>query len=167
MKFSFQAIDANGNPARGVLRADDEANAREALLSETLFPKRLEEVADDEKVTWAPRARILARHGNANSGSSQIELPPGCRGQRTTLHFGGRSAAGELALAAEGGVYFRADDAAHSRILAPGDVEVARLVGFPARTLEIVLVSGESLFFPAGFVFANAFMRRVAKALSA
>jgi hypothetical protein len=164
VKFSFQAIDERGNPVRGVLRAEDEADAREALLSETLFPKRVEAVAEEAQVTWVARGRIKARHG-VGAGEPVAEIPAGAPRLRTALAGAGTAIAGELAQDGEGGVVFRAFGGAGSRAIAHDAVELARIVGFPARRLEIVLVSGESVFFPAGFVVASGVARRIVAAL--
>jgi hypothetical protein len=160
MKFQFEAIDEAGRPVRGVLRADDELAARDVLRGEGLFPKRVSTVSEETRTTWAPRRRPAPAADN-----SMAAMPAAVRRQRVMLRAPGGWRRGELAFPADGVLLFRADDEAGSEVVALDTIEVARLVGFPWRRLELVLVTGRTLEFPAGVVFARPFFRDLVRAV--
>lgn len=156
MKFQFEAIDESGRPVRGVLRADDESAGRDALRADGLFPKRLGAVAEETRTTWAPKRRPAA------GAESAPPVPSATRRQRVVLCGLG---AGELTFPVDGVLTFLADDEARSEVVALDTIELARIVGFPWRRFQLVLMTGRTLEFPAGFVLARPFFRDLVRAL--
>lgn len=168
MKFRFQAINERATVVRGVLRADDAEHARNLLFGETLFPKSVEEVSEDEKVTWIPRQQVMRRHEERRDGAADgpPRLPVDTRRAPTSLVTGGRGVRGNLGVAPTGEVVFEASgDAAKSRVFRAEDIEMVRVSGFPARWLQLFLVNGELVEFPAGFLLTGAVFKAARAAL--
>lgn len=168
MKFHFTAIDEGGRVVRGVLRADDEAGARDALLSENVFAKQLQRADEEEKVTWAPRGRIKARMANAATWNKQKEAAdakPVAAAFRTVVLAGHDvQGAGEAGLSEDGAFVFVPDGKdAESLRLGPEDLEIVSLVGFPMRVLRLTLVSGRMVELKAGFFVASGAARQIVR----
>ena len=165
MRFRFQAVDSRGNVVREVLRAENEDEAREILFEEELFPKSLEPVGEDEKVTWVARERVMRRQSEA--AAKATETAPRISGAvphtNTTMHRGPESTQGLIGLREDGTMLFQPDRTEHATVvLTPADVEDARLSGFPLRQLRIFQLDGDLLEFPAGVLFAGPLYRRIA-----
>jgi len=140
--------------------ATSEDDAREVLLGETLFARALEEAPEHERVTWAPRGRILRAHEEAAEraadGGGEARIPPGASTLRTVLSRGAHRTAGCLGLAAGGRVLFApGPEEPATVVLTREKVEVARIAGFPSRRLVVCLLDGSLLEFRAGFIVTN------------
>ncbi len=154
MKFRFQGIDGGGRVVRGILRAGDEAEAREMLLSEQVFPKNLDATGEEEQVTWVSKSWVKEQHTRARaSGDAKASMPPGSPVAAAVLDDGTEVVSGRFA-AGEEGVYFETGGVV--REWRADGVETARLAGFPGRRLMVSLLDGSLLEFRAGFVFAPA-----------
>ncbi|MCB2155432.1 hypothetical protein KQI84_11135 [bacterium] len=166
MRFRFQAVDSRGRVVREIMRADNEEEAREILLDEELFPKSLEPVGEDEKVTWVARDRVKRRAGEAAARAT--ETAPRVSGSvphaHTTLHRGNESVQGLLGVREDDTLLFQPDKSNEATIvLTPDRVEDAQLSGFPLRQLRVFQLDGELLEFPAGFLFSGPIFRRITK----
>jgi hypothetical protein len=161
MKFRFEAIDGQGTVLRRVLRADDEASAREALLAEGIFPKRMEPVDEDEKISWTPRtgARELQERVKSHREGTSGTEPEVRERMPAVLRRGNTSTRGSLIIRSDNSVLFEGGD--QRVVMQREQVETARLAGFPVRVLRIAMLDGELLEFGAGFLFAGGFHRRV------
>jgi hypothetical protein len=165
MKFRFEAIDERGTVIRHVLRADSEDNARETLLAEGIFPKRIEPAPEDEKVSWSPRAaaRQLQQRVHAQ-GQPNTSEPQTRQTLHATLHRGNQTHRGTLTTRSDNSILFQSGD--FEILIHPDKVETARVAGFPLRTLRIAMLDGELLEFPSGLLFANPTFKRIAKSLA-
>lgn len=164
MRFRFQAVDSRGTVVREVMRAESEEEAREILLEEELFPKSLEPVGEDEKVTWASRDRVIRKAGAAAAQitASVPRVGVSVPHVHTTLHHGSESIQGLLGLSEDDTLLFQPDQAnAATVVLTPDRVEDARLAGFPLRQLRVFQLDGDLLEFPAGFLFSGPLYRRI------
>jgi hypothetical protein len=166
MRYSFQAIDEQGRVIRGVLRAENEEEARELLLGENVFPKRLEEAEEGVKVTWAPKGRIKAQYEQRGAGGSAEEPAKAVRALfSTTLLFGmeGAPVAGRAGLTEQNGFVFEAPG--RRLQFAREEVETAAIGGFPGKVLRITLLSGKMFEFRAGVLLAAGSAREIARTL--
>ncbi len=143
------------------------------LRGEGVFEKQLAEAAEEEKVTWVPRQRILNRaHGCPAAGGGQAsageEARPVRALLRTRILLGSDKPAGGTAGLTEHGtfVFEPAGQEGAKVVLAPEELEAAQLAGFPARVLRLTLLSGRMHEFSAGFLVANAPARAIAKELT-
>lgn len=168
MKFHAECIDERGAVVRRVLVADDRDHARELMLTEGWFAKRIEPVPDDTPVSWAPRDAGVERLRAAVRGQL-APAPPAAKlvaaSLTTLLALGGRPARrGTLTVYSDGRLSFQPVDApAEHQGFLPADIEVATIVGFPLRRLSVSLLSGELVEFSAGlFIAGAAFKRAVA-----
>ncbi|CAN5333939.1 hypothetical protein BH09SUM1_BH09SUM1_34090 [soil metagenome] len=165
MKFKFQAIDDAGRVVRGVLRAESAADAREMLLEENCFAKTLDEVGEDEKLTWAPRERIKrrAQEASSHSGSSVDTTIRASSFQTTAVRGFSESTIGKAGLTEAGAFAFHPrGEGAEPLLIAAEQIEQASVTGFPARVLRIVLLSGKSYEFSAGYFVANSVAKSIA-----
>lgn len=167
MKFRCVAVDEGGRIVREVLRADSEEDARELLLGENLFPKQLEPVPEETKVTWVSRRRVQEnidkRRVQTGDGETGTERP--LVFGRTTLLRAGGGTEGTLSVFAGGEVVFE-PRGGEKRIYRAQDVEAARLGGFPLRRLRLYLLNGELFEFTAGWFVASGAMRTACRALA-
>ncbi len=168
MKYAFQAVDQKGCIVRDVLRAEDEDQAREMLLAEGIFPKSLEPVDDETRVTWTSREWLRHRReeGGASESEDDFSLPgEGPRGP-ASMRRGERMIGGILGVRPTGEVVFRAKTGtADSVVLRPERVEEAKIVGFPVRWLRVYLVDGDLLEFPAGYMLSGGVFKAACRAL--
>jgi hypothetical protein len=156
MKLRFQAIDSNGRVVRGVLRAEDDAAARDLMREEGLFAKTLEPVDEEEKVTWSPRNRIKAAMESRTGDSAEARRI--VRSAFATRALSGVEGApsGEAGLSEAGDFVFSpVGDAAEPLLIRREDAEQAVVSGFPVKTLRITLLSGKMYEFAAGMLLAN------------
>ncbi len=163
MKFHFTAIDGNGRVVRGTLRAGNEDNARELLLSENIFSKKLEPADEEEKITWFPRKKILERTAAANAAGQTKEQRCVANTFPTTI-LGGEHAnhSGEAGLTEDGDfIFVYTDNKADPIIVSPDQTETIDILGFPTRTLRVTLISGKMYEFNAGLIFANGSARQI------
>ena len=166
MKFRFEAIDERGMVLRRVLRAESEEAAREALLAEGVFPKRIAPVGEEEKVSWSPKAaarELQERVHGLREGPAAGE--PEVRERLTvSLRRGSEVMRGTLGIRSDNSVLFDGDG---TRIVMERErVETARIAGFPVRVLRVCLLDGDLLEVAAGFLVAGAFHKRVVRALT-
>ncbi len=161
MKFRFEAIDEQGNVLRRVLRAESEEGAREALLAEGIFPKRVEPVAEEEKVSWSPKAaaRDLQQRVHGLKDRNAASEPDIRERLAATLRRGEKAHRGSLVIRSDNSILFEADEL---KIEMHRDkVETARIAGFPLRVLRVSMLDGELLEYPAGLIFAPSFHKRI------
>lgn len=163
MRWRFKAIDGGGRVVRAVMAAETEEEARELLLGENVFPKRIEPAGEDEKVTWAPKERIKARIAAGQLGTRKTDDTKPIRAIFDTTCVTGFSAPlqGSAGLAEDGTFVFAAGS--ESLRISPDQVEVAAISGFPRRLLRITLLSGKMYEFVAGFLFAKGASKLVAR----
>ncbi len=154
MKFRFAAIDGTGRVLRGVLRAEGEEDARELLLSGDVYAKTLEPADEEEKATWAPRARIMSRHASAGAAAAELRPVAGLFPTRCVAGHGAGSA-GEAGFAESGEFVYTQRGGGKPLVVSPGEIEVAALAGFPRRLLRLTLLDGRMIEFDAGFLFAS------------
>ena len=166
MKFQFTAIDSGGRVLRGVLRAENEEDARDLLLSEDVFAKQLEPVDEEEKTTWAPKKRIKERLANPNTwskqGEGEKEKPISCVFNSRILSGFGAGASGQLGLSESGALVFQNSEGEALFQAAESEIELALVCGFPLRVLRVVLLNGKMLEFSAGRVFATSSAKSIA-----
>lgn len=166
MRFQFQAIDEHGRVVRGVFSADDEAAARELLVSEHVYPKTLTPADDDAPVTWGPRRRV-AEALEAHRRQARGERPTPRRAifpTRAVAGLGPDHPEGQAGLDEAGNFVF-APTTGDPLLLSPATIEEARLAGFPRRLLRITTLDGTIHEFTAGWILATSEARTVAKAL--
>lgn len=162
MKLRFQAIDEKGRVVRGVLRAESADDARDLLLAENIFAKKLEPAEESEELTWAPKVRREAR----TSPNAAAAAPKAVRALFDTTAVLGfeTDRRGRAGLTETGALVFEA--AGHDPLVIPAaEVEAATLAGFPRRLLRVTLLSGRMYEFTAGVLFASSSARAVAAAL--
>ncbi|MEO8376535.1 MAG: hypothetical protein ABI579_02605 [Candidatus Sumerlaeota bacterium] len=166
-RYRFQAIDETGRVVRGVLRADGDDSARDILRDEALFPKTLDAVSEDEKITWSPRNRIKAAAQRPASVARNNAPPRIVRAPFDTECLRGfeHVAAGEAGLADDDRFVFQPKGAAALTISAD-EVEQVSIAGLLSKRLSIVLVSGKSYEFTAGTIFSKASAKLIASTLS-
>lgn len=167
MKFRFQAIDGQGRVLRGVLRAESEEDARELLLGEEVFPKRLEPAGEDEPVTWAAKGRVKERMKASATGTTAEPaepLPPGTPVWDTSRAVAGGWEPCRVAITKPGVLIVEASGASPLTIRRER-VEEARLRGFPFWVLAVTMLDGGLHEFRAGFLFPHPGARRCAAAL--
>lgn len=166
MKFRFTAIDSGGRVLRGVLRAENEEDARDLLLSEDVFPKSLASVAEEEKTTWAPKKRIKERLANPNTwnkqGEGEKEKPISCVFKTRILSGSGAGASGQLGLSESGALVFQNSKEESLFQATEAEIELASLCGFPIRVLRVVLLNGKMMEFRAGRIFATSSAKSIA-----
>ncbi len=151
MKLRFQAIDQNGRVVRGVLRADSEAEAREMLLAEEAFPKKFDEVPEDEQVTWVSKTWVKEKHARTQArGEENVTLPAGVSTATAALNDGTGVYKGRFAISGSV-LYFETSGLV--RQWPAEKIEDARVTGFPDRWLMVSLLDGSLLEFRAGFIF--------------
>lgn len=162
MKLRFEAIDGRGRVTRGVLRAESADEARELLVEEQIYAKRLEPVGEEVPLTWAPKAR-RTRGGNAPSSDER----PVRHLYNTTMHRPGEPmVAGRLGLTESGLAVFEPADAMIGALAFPVDsLEVVALTGLVARRLRLVLLNGRTIEFEAGTVFADSAITAITRHL--
>lgn len=166
MKFRFEAIDERGTVMRRVLRAESEEAAREALLAEGVFPKRMEPVGEEEKVSWSPKAaaRQLQERVHGLREAPGAGEPEVRERLAVSLRRGNEMLRGTLSIRSDNSVLFDGDG---TRIVMERErVETARIAGFPVRVLRVSMLDGDLLETGAGFVVAGPFHKRVVRALS-
>lgn len=167
MKYRVQAIDSKGRVVRVVLRAESEDEAREMLLAEELFAKRLDEAPDGEAVTWVSKTWVKDRLERARSGAAAAgespRIPSAAATAPTTMADGHRAVRGRFA-AHDGRIYFEPEGRPQdTRVWQPESIETTRIAGFPARRLCVFLIDGSMVEFAAGFAFAGAAFKAAAR----
>lgn len=167
-RYRFQAIDGTGRVVRGVLRADDAESGRSVLREESLYPKTLEEVSDEEKVTWSPRNRIKAAvHGSAASHGEAVARIVRAAFATECVRGYDKSLVGEVGLADDDRFLFQPKEHGHEPlVISAADVEQVSFTGLMTKLLTIVLVSGKSYEFTAGSVFPNSSAKLIASTLA-
>ncbi|MBI5154003.1 hypothetical protein HZA57_02100 [Candidatus Poribacteria bacterium] len=165
-RFRFDAIDEKGTVIRRVMKAEDGEQARAVLVENRLFPKHITETDGEEPVTWVSRRDGLSSSQLHGAGESRLPVQA-VRPGATTLHRGGESVPGTLAVFSSGEVRFTPQrDPGEGFRWSADDVETARITGFPLRMLRVHLLDGDLLEFPAGFLFAAPVFRAALDALS-
>jgi hypothetical protein len=170
MKFQFTAIDQGGRVRRGVLRAEDEDDAREKLLADDIVPKELGPADEDEKVTWAPKSRYKARQATPetwNQPRKESEARPVAAAYQTTAFTGFSGITnGEAGLTEDRDFVFVPAGGEETLRLAPEELELALVTGFPRRLLRLTLLSGKMYEFAAGMIFTTPEAKEIARTLS-
>lgn len=173
MKFRVQAIDESGRPREFVVRADSEDAAREALLADAVFPKRIEPADDDEKVTYVSRTKVEERLASARREAGPApavapdRIPHDAPVFRTAFTDGRSAQAAWLAVPGPGKVMAALGSRdAKPIVLTRDEVEDARLAGFPLRVLRIFALDGRLFEFRAGVLFSHPVAKAARKALS-
>lgn len=162
MKFHFQAIDEKGRVQRGVLRAESAEAARDVLLAENIFAKKLDPADEAETVTWAPKVRRENRGGSAADSASA--KPVRAFFETTALLGFEMPRRGRAGLTEQGAFVFECSGEP-ALVLGAADVEAVVLAGFPYRVLRLTLLSGRMYEFAAGLLFANSSAKEALKAL--
>jgi hypothetical protein len=168
--FEFHAVRPDGRIEQGVLEAESPETARDALRAAGLFPKRLGPAAPDATRTWAPRTRRREDDPASHHYRGPREGDTIVRAAMATRRVlpAAPPVPGRLGLTARGSLLFEPTDAAAPRAHAePEAIETARLLGFPRRLLCVTLLDGRMLEFEAGWLFAAAPAREIARALAA
>lgn len=167
MRFTFHAVDAGGRVVRGVMRADDEGAARESLLGEELYAKKLEPAPEETPLTWAPKRAILAARAAPSSPATPGEAPKIERHafETVALHGLPERPSGTAGISPEGDLVFVAGGRLLARVRA-AQVESAAVAGFPSRLLRVVQLDGKMFEFAAGFLLANAGAKGIARELA-
>lgn len=171
MKFQFTAVDSGGRIVRGVMRAENEEEARELLLGEDVFPKKLNEVGEEEKVTWSPKGRIKAKVADAatwNKGAAKIDSNIDDLLLTTTAVTGfDRPLQGAAGLNADGDFVFQPRQDGETLVVRPSELEILSISGFPRRLLRLTLLSGRMYEFTAGLFLSTANAKAIVRQLSA
>jgi hypothetical protein len=170
MKFHFTAIDSRGAVMRGVLRAENEDDARDLLLSEDIFAKQLEPAPEDEKVTWSAKGRVKKRLADAATWNQQKaqenEEPVAAVFETLALTGYDAPVRGRAGLAESGAFVFQPLLEGKERLhLGPADLETVSVSGYPGRVLRLTLVSGRMYEFAAGFFLTRAGAREIQRRL--
>ncbi len=171
MKARFVAIDEQGRVKRGVLSAENEDEARLALLEDGIYLKKFEAASDDDKVTWVARKKIQQKHqrvqqAHTGKSGSEEETPTKLRTETICL-FGLESPSnGTIGMAKSGNAVFQSQDQEHRVVLDATEVEVISISGILAKKLRVVLISGKMYEFSAGFIIAKSNIRELCKKLS-
>lgn len=158
MRYRFTAIDGKGRVVRGVMAAESEAEAREILIEDEIYPKQLEE-ASEEKVTWAPKRRIQQKLEDARKagGTEEKQASPERAIFHTVALFGFENSpvSGKAGLTESGDFIFQATTGESVR-LNPDKTEVVNLSGFPLRVLRFTTLDGRIFEFRAGLILTCA-----------
>ncbi len=165
MKFRFEAIADGGVVTRGVLRAENEDEAREILLGEAVFPKSLEATSEDEKVTWAPASLVkekLEKHRQSFE-QTEVSFSDDSPKMEVTCLFGlGGYHRGRVGVSRSNELVFEpASEKVEMFSVKRENVEVVRYMGFFPRRVQVVLLNGKTYEFSCGQLFVSSTMKQI------
>lgn len=150
MKLQFEAIDGKGRVVRGILRAESEEDARDLLMAEEIYAKRLIPCPEEATPTWAPKVRA-----RSSRPVPEAERLPVRHVLQTALREAGAAPQpGRLGLTESGEAVVFEPASGDPRRWTIDEIEVATVHGLIVRELTITLNNGRSLVFDGGTVFA-------------